>query len=431
MKKLHPLLRAYRAAASPIAAALPIAGRFSAKMRQGLEGRRGLMGRLTAAAAEMRGCVWFHVTSVGEYEQARPVIAALRERGVGPVAVTHFSPSGYDYAAKRPCADLHDYLPFDRPADMARLVAAWRPRALVFVKFDCWPNQVLAAEAAGVPVVLLAGTLQPESLRLHRCARGVFRDIFDRFAAIGVCTPEDLRRFAVDLGVGARVEITGDTRAEQVILRYEEAADGPIAAGLRGWGGRRLILGSTWPPDERLWLPVLPELLQRFPDLNVVLTPHEPLPERLADLERRLAGLAVPTIRLSEFAATSGAGPASDAARCVLVDSIGVLAEIYRAGDLAYVGGSFTTGVHNTMEPAVAAMPVMFGPVIQNAVEAGTLVARGAGKVVRRPPQALAHAAGLLSDPDLLRRTGETARQVVLEQRGATEKSMALLESCL
>ena len=428
MKRPHPLLKAYRLVASPLVATLPLVGNFSAKMRQGVAGRRGLSARIEAAAARMQGCVWFHVTSVGEYEQARPVIASLRESGIGPIAVTHFSPSGYEYAQKRPCADLHDYLPFDRPGDMERLVAAWNPRALVFVKFDCWPNQVLAAERAGVPVLLLAGTLQPRSLRLHACARGVFRDLFDRFTAIGVCTQEDRDRFVDGLGVSSPVSVTGDTRAEQVILRYEEAVAGPIAGKLREWGERRLVLGSTWPPGERLWLPVLPELLRRFPDLNVVLTPHEPLPERLDDLEKQLSALAVPTIRLSGFMAAAGIDPA---VRCVLVDSIGVLAEIYRAGDLAYVGGSFTTGVHNTMEPAIAAMPVIFGPVIQNAVEAGTLVARGAGRIVRKPHEALEHAAALLADPALLRETGAKARRVVLEQRGATEKSMALLRSCL
>ena len=434
MKNLHPLLRFYRLVAPLIVDLLPLAGGISSKMREGLEGRRGLAGRLKKAGPDLQGCIWFHVASVGEYEQARPVIAALRAEGIGPIAVTHFSPSGYNYALKRPVADLHDYLPFDRPDAMAELIAAWRPRALVFVKFDCWPNQVLAAERAGVPVVLLAGTLQPSSYRLRPILRDVFGDLFSRFTALGVCTEDDRRRFVEGLGVTAPVEIAGDTRAEQVILRYEEAVDGETARRLRAWGDRRLVLGSTWPPDEKLWLPILPELLRRFPDLNVVLTPHEPEPERLRTLEAELERLAVPSIRLSEFLAADPAAAGPDdagTARCVLVDSIGVLAEIYRAGDLAYVGGSFTTGVHNTMEPAVAAMPVMFGPVIQNATEAETMVERGAAAVLRLPAEALAHASSLLADPGRLAEVGAKARAIVLEQRGATEKSMALLRSCL
>ena len=117
--------------------------------------------------------------------------------------------------------------------------------------------------------------------------------------------------------------------------------------------------------------------------------------------------------------------------RIILVDSIGVLAEIYRSGHLAYVGGSFTTGVHNTMEPAVASMPVMFGPRIQNAEEAGFLVSRQAGFVLDTPDEAFAQAQRLLSDKKLLTETGAAARQVVLEQRGATERSLRTIEPYL
>jgi len=200
------------------------AGAFDAKLARGVAGRQGVMNRLAAAAETVRNGVWFHVTSVGEYEQARPIITALAEReNPPPVAVTHFSPSGYDYAIKHPVAAVHDYLPFDHPADMARLVRMWQPRLLVFVKFDCWPNQVLAADRAGVPVVLLAGSLQPASARLKPLARSLYRDVFDRFSHLGVCPPEDAGRFVDGLGTSAPVSVTGDTRVEQVILRYEAA----------------------------------------------------------------------------------------------------------------------------------------------------------------------------------------------------------------
>ena len=422
-------LRLYRSLSPALCGLLPVAASFSPKLAEGVAGRRGLLRRLAAAASRLEGCIWFHVSSVGEYEQARPLITALKESpGAPPIAVTHFSPSGYQYALKRPCADLHDYLPFDHPADMERLLHAWRPRLLVFIKFDCWPNLVQAAARQGVPVALLAGSLQPRSIRLHPAARSLFRDVFNCFAHIGVCTPEDGSRFRTGLRVDCPVTVTGDTRVEQVILRYEEAREGPTATALKAQGGSLLILGSTWPPDERLWLPILPELLERHPGLRVVLTPHEPLPERLARLERDLAPSRVGTIRLSELLADPRL---AQSARVVLTDSVGMLAEIYRAGDLAYVGGSFTTGVHNTMEPAVVGMPVLFGPVIRNAEEAGELVRRGAGFVLERPGQALDLASDLLADPERLRRLGGIARQVVLDQRGATARSMAVIRELL
>lgn len=417
-------LRLYRSLGPALAGATRLATPWSPKLAAGVAGRRGLMARLLAGAGTVRGGVWFHATSVGEYEQARPLIAAIREtRPEVPVAVTHFSPSGRDYAEKRPAGDFHDYLPFDTAADMERLVAVWAPRLLVLIKFDCWPNHVLAADRAGVPVVLLAGSLQPHSARLHPLVRPLYRDVFDRFAHLGVCTGEDARRFREDLGTRAPLSVTGDTRVEQVILRWEDAAAGPVQERLRGLGGRILVLGSTWPPDEELWLPVLEELLSRHGDLQVVLTPHEPTPARLADLERDLSARGLPHRRLSALMGGTG----DDAARVVLVDSVGVLAEIYRSGHLAYVGGSFTTGVHNTMEPAVCSLPVMFGPRIRNAEEAGELVRRGAGRVLETPAAALDHASSLLADDRLRQETGAAARQVVLDQRGATARSMATI----
>jgi 3-deoxy-D-manno-octulosonic-acid transferase len=424
------VLRLYRGLSPLLAGAVKLAGPLSSKLAQGIEGRAGLMDRLAAGADRVRGGVWFHVTSVGEYEQARPIIAALGERSSPlPVAVTHFSPSGYEYARQRPCADLHDYLPFDTPGDMDRLMDLWRPRLLVFVKFDCWPNQVLAASRRNVPVVLAAGSLQPRSARLKPVARSMFRDVFDRFAHLGVCTPEDKMRFEDGLRVTCPVSVTGDTRVEQVIIRYEAARAGATASRLRELGGRLLVLGSTWPPDEKLWRPVLGDLLEAVPDLRVVLTPHEPTSERLAELEEFLDGRSLPHRRLSELMADP-LGP-GDPARVILTDSVGVLAEIYRAGHLTYVGGSFTTGVHNTMEPAVASMPVMFGPKIHNAEEAGLLVRRGAGFILEQPAEALERATSLLNDPGRLAELGQVARQVVLDQRGATERSMAMIEPYL
>lgn len=424
------LLRLYRTLSPALVGMTRGLAPFSAKLARGVAGRQGLMERLTASAESVRGGVWFHVTSVGEYEQARPLISALAELDdPPPVMVTHFSPSGYDFARERPCARLHEYLPFDHPRDMERLVNLWQPRLLVFVKFDCWPNQVLAAAGHQVPVVLLAGSLQPDSSRLHPLARGLFREMFNHFAHLGVCTEEDRERFVTQLGVSCPVTVTGDTRVEQVIKRFEKAQDGATAKELKKLGGRILVLGSTWPPDEKLWLPILPVLLEKFSDLRIVLTPHEPLPGRLADLENALDRCSILHGRLSRLMELGAEKMSSR--RVILVDSIGVLAEIYRSGHLAYVGGSFTTGVHNTMEPAVASLPVMFGPRIGNAEEAGVLVRRQAGFILKSSAEALDQAGRLLADRELLRATGEQARQVVLDQRGATERSLQAIKPFL
>lgn len=419
-------LTAYRTLSPALAAAVRLAGPLHAKLRQGLEGRRGLEPRLLAATNDVRGCLWVHSASVGEFMQGQPIIAAVRQAlgpDAPPVVATHFSPSGYQFARKRPVADLHDYLPLDTPGVMARLLDAWRPRALVFMSGDVWPNLAVEAHRRGVPLVLLAGSLPPGSGRLtHGLGRALYRDVFDRFAHLGVNTEADRQRFTEQLGVSAPVTVTGNTRVEQVIVRFEEGAGGRVSTRLQALGGRLLVLGSTWRPDEDLWLPALPELLSRFDDLRVVLCPHEPHADVLAALEQRLASAGMAHSRLSGLLDDDNAS-----VRVVLVDSVGVLAEIYRAGSLAHVGGGFTTGVHNTMEPAVAGLPVTFGPRIQNAEEAGVLMDRGAAWVCRTPDDALARAGALLADADTLAAAGAAARQVVLDQRGATARSLEVL----
>ncbi len=415
---------AYRAAVRLALPLLPAAAAFAPKLGRGLAGRRELMSRLRNAAPLVRGGVWLHATSVGEYEQARPILRRLRELGVGPLAVTHFSPSGREYALSHPAADFHDYLPLDRPADLRELLAAWRPRALVFVKYDCWPNLVAAADAAGVPILLLSGALPPGSLRRHPLLRAFYRDLFDRFARLGVGSAADRDRFVADLGVKAPVVVSGDTRAEQVLLRFEAAATDPLPNRLAAWGEQRLVLGSTWPPDEALWWPVLPELLRERPGLRVVLVPHEPTPARVAGLLADAARRGVAAATLSGW--EHGTGAPADV-RLLVVDRVGVLAGIYRAATAAYVGGSFTTGVHSTLEPAAAAVPVGFGPRITNAEEAVAMAALGAGTVLRDSRGAAAWLRRQLDDPGERRRTGEAARGVVEAQRGAAARSVELL----
>ncbi len=428
MKKPHPTERLYAGLARTLVPVLPTAAVLSAKLRRGLDGRRDLTARIAAAATELRGCIWLHTTSVGEYEQALPIVRRLREADVGPLAVTHFSPSGRDYARDHACADFHDYLPLDHPAAMKSLVSAWRPRALVFVKYDCWPALVRAADEAAVPVLLLSGALPGRSIRHHGPLRPFFRTVFDRFAHLGVGSETDRRRFVSGMGVSAPVSVTGDTRAEQVLTRFVAARASTLAADLRTWGERRLILGSTWPRDEALWWPVLPKLLQTFPDLNVVLVPHEPEPARLAAIERTCRARGIRAQRLSAWDSTARR---DGDARCLLVDRVGVLAEIYRAGDVAYVGGSFTTGVHSTLEPAAASLPVLFGPRIGNAEEALTMVARGAGFILRRPQQALSRLQSLLVAEDVRAAAGDTARETVEAQTGAADRSVELLRRYL
>ncbi len=430
----------YNLLAVPVGLSFFHLSRFSSpKVREGLEGRRGLWRRLEAAKKELQGAVWFHASSVGEYEQARPVLRALREEAAArsidlPIVVTVFSPSGYHFARGRKEGDLLEYLPLDTWLSAWRMVSILRPRALVFVKFDCWPNMIWAAQRAGVPLFLLDATLHRKSHRLTPPIRSFFGRLFDGFAAIGAISEDDARRFREDLKTRAPVHVTGDTRTDQVVHRWKEAEKGNLRKLLDEAPWRYLALGSIWPPDEECILQPVLDALSADGQLGLILVPHEPQPHHLERLEAAAHARGLAPIRLSRLVELPTLRRRSTAEakdpkrwRCVVVDTVGVLPEIYRATVLSYVGGSFSTGVHNVLEPAVCGQPVLFGPRIHNAYEAERLVERGAGFVVENPEEAARVLSRLLQDEGERSRAGRAAQEFVLSQSGATAASLELL----
>jgi 3-deoxy-D-manno-octulosonic-acid transferase len=397
-------------------AAARIAAPFNGKIREGLEGRRRLEQRWVDKAAELeRGkrLVWFHVSSVGEYEQAKPVMGLLAERYSGDIeiALTFYSPSGMNYydrfdRSKRIGAvKFVDYLPVDTPTNMRFCLDTLRPAGIVYVKFDLWPNLIAEASRRNIPQVLVSGTLSPGSKRLMGAARGFYADVYSKLAAVAAISDEDGERFGhgFEGGAGPEIITAGDTRFDQVCRRIDTSTvrlPDPLLRDPR----RFIIGGSTWPRDEEVVIPAFAGLLGEHPDIGLVIAPHEPTQDRLAQIDEALGVAGLTRTLLSEIG-----GSDSIETPVVVADGIGYLAELYRAGYTAYVGGSFTTGVHNVMEPAVLGLPVFFGPRIGNSYEARKLVELGSGKVVRNADDLQRGVRLLLEDAaerDLLGRAG-------------------------
>jgi 3-deoxy-D-manno-octulosonic-acid transferase len=429
----------YNAIAVPLSlASLQIGRLWNDKLRAGLEGRAGLFGRLQERQDELRGCVWFHTSSAGEYEQARPIMRALRaklkEHGSDiPILSTSFSPSGLAHAKQHPEADHVDYLPLDTHSAAWKMMQTLQPRALVFVKFDCWPNMVWSAREAGIPVVLLNAHFHSKSLRKHALARRFFARLFDCFDVIGAISEEDGGRFR-EIGSIARIEVCGDSRVEQVVSRFQEGDAGSLHNHLRAQSYRYIALGSVWPADTRVVFDACLDALEIDPSLGLITVPHEPHPRQLDELEGRIRARGLEASRLSELVELKSHAKRSTAAaknparwRIILVDSVGALAEIYRATILSYVGGSFSSGVHNVLEPAVSGQPVFFGPRIHNADEARRLCSLNAARVVQNKAEAAAALREWLGDEDVRREAGARARGYVQSQLGATERNLALL----
>ncbi len=406
---------------------LPRTPFLPAKAKRGIAGRRDLLDRTEAWAGERRGdarLVWFHAPSVGEGLQLRPVIEALREfRSDLQVLYTFYSPSAEKLAGRMP-VDHADYMPFDVVSQLMRFMEAVRPDVLVFGKLDVWPNATRVARWRDVPTALVNATVAPSSSRLRWPARWFLAPAYARLDAVGAISVEDAARLAL-LGVPAeRIEITGDSRFDQVWARGQavDRTQPPLSL-LSGYAGFTLVAGSTWPEGERYLVPALAALRAEHPELRALIAPHEPTPDHLQELEARLDQHELRHVRLSAFE-----GGVAEPREIVVVDRVGVLGELYALADVAYVGGGFgRRGLHSVLEPAALGVPVLFGPWHANAREAGELIARGGAVAVDGAASLEGLLARWLSDAAAREAAGQAAAHYVQSNLGAGRRNAELV----
>jgi len=407
---------------------LSAASLFHGKLKETFATRKNIQERWRAKGTPFRERpVWFHVASVGEYEQAKPVISRLAvDHPEIPIALTFTSPSGYNYALKRESVGdgsnikFMEYLPLDFARNARFCLAFLNPRLLVFVKFDLWPNLVWESALKGIPTMLIDATLSSSSYRITSIGKRFYRAVYSDLERILAISDHDAARFNDCVPDHRGISVVGDTRFDRVMERKHNGA--PVSIDKR----QRIVMiaGSTWPRDEAHLLPALASLSKDRGDLLFVIAPHEPTPERVAALLGWARAQGLEAVTLSRQEDLSGE---SKHAQVIVVDSVGVLAEAYRFADIAYIGGSFSTGVHSVIEPAIMGIPVLFGPIHQNSFEAIELLRQQAAFEVNAAEDILQRLASLLENEDLRQTMGEAARAYVESQLGATERCMQTL----
>ncbi len=426
----------YRAAWTLARAAWPLARLAvgaGTKLRRAVDGRRAGADALAAWAARgrdpQRPLVWFHAASVGEGRQAEAVIRLLQDaRPDWQLAFTHTSASAAALARSLP-VDVADYLPADTVADTSTALEALRPSAIVFAAHDLWPELVLQARARGVRLGLVSATLSPASSRQSPAARALLGPAYSALDAVGAIDAADAERL---VALGCRpdvVAVTGDTRHDSAAARVRRIdRQAPVLRALAD-GGMLLVAGSTWDSDERVLLPAVAEARTALP-LRLVVAPHEPSEEQLESLEVRLAAdLDAPAVvRFTALETLVRDGRPLPPWEVCVVDRVGVLAELYAAAALAYVGGGFHgAGRHTVIEPAALGVPVLFGPRWRSSRDARLLLDAGGAASVA-DAGALATALRHWGGNDTARAAaGAAARAVVDAGLGAADRSLALV----
>ena len=401
-------------------------GAFNSKVRRGIRGRKGLFETLARQVSALGPGtrIWFHSSSMGEFEQAKPIIAELKRRFPSTrVIVTFFSPSGFEHSKNYPLADVISYLPFDTRRSAVRFLDLVSPDAAIMVRYDIWPNHIWELRQRHIPTMIANATMRRQTKRRIPFVRNFHHYIYNCIDLILTVSKTDVEAFDFFSLDYPRVEAIGDTRYDQVSIRSTEARKRHIIPPGIVAGRKVVVIGSSWPEDEEVILPAFFEMQRNNGNLLLIIAPHEPTLEHIEELEHLLAGKAT-SIRFS------GLNEYQDE-NVIIVDSIGILLILYAYAHIAYVGGSFRQGIHNVLEAAVYGIPVIFGPRHRNSQEPLMLVERGGAFVVNNSKELYRTLHNLLDD-DVARSTaGERAAAFVHSHTGATERFLQHLEPFL
>lgn len=401
---------------------------FNIKIRKGVKGRKYLFSQLID---ELNGNtkikVWFHVSSYGEFEQAKPVLLKLKEKNPDIyIIVTFFSPSAYEHIKATPPVDYICYLPFDSLINARRFISIINPQLAVIVRHDIWPNFLWTLSNNNIPTILIDASLPEKSSRFWPLIRNFNKKLFNHFSEILTISKDENKRFEVFITDKSRLIVTGDTKFDQVyyrtletekiksLLNHSFLLENPI------W-----VIGSSWPSDEKYIIPAYKKIIKKNTNLILIIAPHETAEDRIKELENHLEKENISSIRLSELKNESNNFQA------LIVDRIGILANIYRLGEFAFVGGSMELKVHNVLEPAAHGIPVLFGPRITTQAEALELKNGNGAILVSSTDEIFKKVSMLLKSKEEATRIGNNAKQFVLKFIGAADKTVEVLTKYL
>lgn len=384
--------------------------------------------------------IWFHAASLGEFEQGRPLIEALRERYPDyQILQTFFSPSGYEVRKNYKGADVICYLPYDKPSECRQFLDIVKPEISFFVKYEFWGNILEELNRRNIPTYLVSGIFRQRQ-GFFQWYGGMLRPVLANFRHLFV-QDEESRNLLESIGYGDKTSICGDTRFDRVIAIQQQARQFPWAATFSGRENGvnentpfTLVAGSSWPKDEDIIL----DHFNQHPEMKLILAPHEIHEEHVQSI---ISKLKRPYLRYSELKklweegkvpegqlpteVTFNSLPSREgrggSPSCLIIDAIGFLSGIYRYGDVAYIGGGFGVGIHNTLEAAVYGMPVIFGPNHQAFREALGLIDAKGGFPIASSEDYMQIITRFMTDTAALKTAGENAGRYVQEGSGASE----------
>ena len=397
----------YNLGISLYSAAVGIAATRNNKARLMKAGQAQTFGILAEKVDTSASYIWIHVSSLGEFEQGRPLMEMIKKHTPEKkILLTFFSPSGYEVRKDYPLADVVCYLPMDKPSLVRRFLDAVKIEKAFFVKYEFWGNYLSELKRRGIPTYIISAIFRPTQA-FFKWYGATFRRKLGCYDMLFV-QDEESRALLAGIGVD-NVVVAGDTRFDRVTDILEDHTDLPVVESFSR-GAFTLFVGSSWQPDEDFIIPYF----NKHPEMKMVLAPHEISEDRISGI---LAGLKRPAVRYTKTTPEEAAE-----ADCLIIDCYGILSKSYRFATVAYVGGGFGVGIHNINEAAVYGIPVVFGPKYGKFKEARDLIALEGAFTVSGGDEYALVMNRLLSDGEYLKKHGEIAGGYIRDNLGATRR---------
>lgn len=383
------------------------------KIKKQIDGQKSLLERIEAACSGVDGIIWFHVASLGEFEEARPVIEATRDRFPdGKILLTFFSPNGYEARKSWPVVDWVFYLPFDTRRKMCRFFDAVRPSKAIFTIGELWPNMMREIRTRGINASIMSVRTEPDSSLFGWLGSGR-RKIFRTSYRHVLVQNERSCKLLQDIGV-PNVQKVGDARVDRVLKIAAEPWNNAVVD--RWCGGEKVLVAgctSTVEDDD-----FVIAIANAHTDKKVMVVPKEMDPEPMHRMISAVNG------RGALYSSFENGEPGIENVQVLIVDKVGMLAQLYRYGYAAIVGGGFAFMPHSVIEPAVYGLPVLFGPKYQRETHCVDLVELGAGTSASTPEEALAWFDKL---PARLPEASKKASDYCRANAGATDAIMQIV----
>lgn len=388
---------------------------FNAKAKLLVIGRKGLLKQIEQTVEQGQEYIWFHFASLGEFEQGRSVMEQIKQRFPSEkIIVTFFSPSGYEIRKNTPLADFVFYLPADTSKNARKFLDILNPKFAIFTKYEYWYHYFNELNKRNIRLLMISAIFREDQIFFKQYG-GFFRSILKKVSYFFTQNNESVNMLKW-IGI-TKAGLAGDTRFDRVVELPKQHKE--ILPALHfSKDSNVLVAGSTWPEDEIL----LKELLEKHKDLKAIIAPHEIHDDHINALQKMFPNAML----FSKY--DTYTDQQKTVSRELIIDNIGMLSSLYHYGRIAYIGGGFGAGIHNTLEAATYGMPVIFGPKYEKFQEAIDLLELGAGFSISKY-QELEEAFTALQQSDKLLKSSLAAKNYVQQRSGATQIIMKYLET--